>query len=246
MAARRATIFGDDCLPGPVLPLICVPTTAGTGSEVAASCVLTDAASTVKVGVLSNYLRPRLAIVDPLLTLSCPAKVTADSGIDALTHAIEAYTAVDNAAFRCPRARRRVYQGRHPLADALAEKAIRLIGQNLERAVAAPNDDGSARAACRWARRSLGWHSRTSASRWSMPWSIRSADSPIVRMAPAIGLFLPYVMRFNLPEREREWAQVRRRSWASTRKAIRPCRRRHAAIERMDALKLSDRHSRAV
>ena len=82
--------FGDDCLPGPVLPLVCVPTTAGTGSEVSASCVLTDRQAQVKVGMLSNHLRPRLAIVDPLLTLSCPAKVTADSGIDALTHAIEA------------------------------------------------------------------------------------------------------------------------------------------------------------
>src|SRR5579864_5094129 len=84
--------LGDDRLPGPVLPLICVPTTAGTGSEVTAASVLTDTANQIKVGILSNYLRPRLAVVDPRLTLTCPRKVTADSGIDALTHAIEAYT----------------------------------------------------------------------------------------------------------------------------------------------------------
>src|SRR5262249_35618212 len=75
---------GDDKTPGPILPLICVPTTAGTGSEVSAAAVLTDTDNKMKVGILSNYLRPRLAVVDPLMTLSCPPKVTADSGIDAL------------------------------------------------------------------------------------------------------------------------------------------------------------------
>jgi len=88
--------IGDDKIPGPVMPLICVPTTAGTGSEVSAASVLTDTDNQMKVGILSNYLRPRVALVDPLLTVSCPAKVTADSGIDALTHAIEGYTAVDH------------------------------------------------------------------------------------------------------------------------------------------------------
>ena len=93
---------GDDRIPGPIAPLICIPTTAGTGSEVSAAAVLTDTENKIKVGILSNYLRPRVALVDPLLTVSCPAKVTADSGIDALTHAIEGYTAVDNAVFPLP------------------------------------------------------------------------------------------------------------------------------------------------
>src|SRR5262249_45096712 len=102
---------GDDKIPGPVVPLICLPTTAGTGSEVSAAAVLTDAANHIKVGILSNYLRPRVALVDPLLTVSCPPKVTADSGIDALTHAIEAFTAIDNATFSLPAGERSVYQG---------------------------------------------------------------------------------------------------------------------------------------
>src|SRR5262245_7125203 len=67
---------GDDKIPGPVFPLICVPTTSGTGSEVSAASVLTDTDSKLKVGVLSNYLRPAVAVVDPLLTISCPPKVT--------------------------------------------------------------------------------------------------------------------------------------------------------------------------
>ena len=94
--------FGEDQIPGPVVPIICVPTTAGSGSEVSAAAVVTDQESHVKVGILSNYLRPSAAVVDPLMTLSCPPKVTADSGIDALTHAIEAYTAVDNETFPLP------------------------------------------------------------------------------------------------------------------------------------------------
>ncbi|MCI0460307.1 MAG: iron-containing alcohol dehydrogenase, partial [Gemmataceae bacterium] len=131
---------GDDKIPGPITPLICVPTTAGTGSEVSAASVLTDTEAKIKVGVLSNYLRPRVALVDPLLTVSCPPKVTADSGIDALTHAIEAYTAVDNADFPLPPGERSVYQGKHPLGDCMAEKAIALIGSYLRRAVRGGKD----------------------------------------------------------------------------------------------------------
>src|SRR5438132_4030893 len=61
---------GDDKVPGPIVPLICMPTTAGTGSEVSAAAVLTDNENQLKVGILSNYLRPNVAIVDPLLTVS--------------------------------------------------------------------------------------------------------------------------------------------------------------------------------
>ena len=111
---------GDQVVPGPIFPLILLPTTSGTGSEVTAASVLCDPDSGGKFGILSNYLRPRIAIVDPMLTVSCPPKVTAASGIDALTHAIEAYTAIDNENFPLPSGERTVYQGRHPLADVLA------------------------------------------------------------------------------------------------------------------------------
>src|SRR5437660_4383564 len=133
---RPADYAGDDKVPGPTLPVLCVPTTAGTGSEVSAAAVLTDTDNHMKFGILSNHLRPRLALVDPLLTVSCPPRVTADSGIDALTHAIEAYTAVDNATFPLPHGERSVYQGSHPFGDMLAEKAIALVGRHLRRAVA--------------------------------------------------------------------------------------------------------------
>ena len=121
---------GDCRVPGPVTPLICIPTTAGTGSEVSAAAVFTDTANHIKVSCLSPYLRPAFAIVDPLFTVSCPPKVTADSGIDALTHAIEAFTAVDNDAFPLPSGEKTVYQGKNPMADAMAEKRSHSSGSS--------------------------------------------------------------------------------------------------------------------
>jgi alcohol dehydrogenase class IV len=200
---------GDDKVPGPIGPLICVPTTAGTGSEVSAASVLTDTDNHIKVGILSNFLRPRVAVVDPLLTVSCPPKVTADSGIDALTHAIEAYTAVDNAVFPLPAGERTVYQGRHPMGDVLAEKAISLIGVHLRRAVAR-EDDLDAREGM-----SLG------ATLAGMAFSnvgvaaVHALEYPVggathCSHGAGNGLLLPFVMRFNLPARRREFAAVAR------------------------------------
>lgn len=126
---------GEGKVPGTILPVIAVPTTAGTGSEVSGASVLTDEDNQLKVGVLSNFLRPRVALVDPLLTVSCPPKVTADSGIDALTHAIEAVMAVDNVDFPVPSGEFSMYQGRHLLGECLAEKAIHLIVSHLAEAV---------------------------------------------------------------------------------------------------------------
>jgi alcohol dehydrogenase class IV len=80
--------------PDRALPVIALPTTAGTGSEVTSVAVLTDEARNVKVGLTSAAFLPRVVLVDPLLTLSCPPHVTAHSGMDALSHALEAYFAL--------------------------------------------------------------------------------------------------------------------------------------------------------
>jgi alcohol dehydrogenase class IV len=200
---------GDDKIPGPIQPLICVPTTAGTGSEVSAAAVLTDTEQQIKVGVLSNYLRPRVAVVDPLLTASCPPKVTADSGIDALTHAIEAYTAVDNADFPLPPGENSVYQGRHPLGDCLAEKAIALIGANLRRAVARGDDlearDGMALGATL---AGLAFSNVGVAVVHALEYPVGGATH--CSHGAGNGLLLPFVMRFNLPARTREFATIAR------------------------------------
>jgi len=206
---------GDDRVSGPILPVICIPTTAGTGSEVSAAYVLSDRQAEVKVGVLSNYLRPRLAIVDPLLTHSCPPQVTADSGIDALTHAIEAYTAVDHQRFPLPPGEVSAFQGRQPLSDCIAERAIQLIGANLERAVTTPHD-AQAREAM-----ALG------ATLAGMAFSnvgvalVHALEYPIGGLTHCShgagnGLLLPFVMRFNLPGREAEMARIARLLGAET------------------------------
>jgi alcohol dehydrogenase class IV len=200
---------GDDKIPGPILPLICVPTTAGTGSEVSAASVLTDTDQQIKVGILSNYLRPRVAAVDPLLTVSCPPKVTADSGIDALTHAIEAYTAVDNAVFPLPPGERTVYQGRHPMADCLAEKAIALIGANLRRAVADGSDvearEGMALGATL---AGLAFSNVGVAVVHALEYPVGGATH--CSHGAGNGLLLPFVMRFNLAARLKEFATIAR------------------------------------
>jgi len=200
---------GEEKVPGPILPLICVPTTAGTGSEVSAAAVLTDDVNKMKVGILSNYLRPRVALVDPELTLSCPPKLTADSGIDALTHAIEAYTAIDNEVFPLPAGERTTYQGRHPLGDCFAEKAISLVGANLVRA-AQQGHDREARAGM-----ALG------ATLGGLAFSnvgvglVHALEYPVggathCSHGAGNGLLLPYVMRFNLQARRGEFATVAR------------------------------------
>jgi alcohol dehydrogenase class IV len=200
---------GDDKIPGPIFPLICVPTTAGTGSEVSAATVVTDTENHIKVGILSNWLRPTAAVVDPLMTLSCPPKVTADSGIDALTHAIEAYTAIDNADFPLPAGERTVYQGKHPMGDMCAEKAIILVGKYLRRAVKDGSDlearEGMALAALM---AGMGFSNVGVALVHAMEYPVGGAVH--CSHGGGNGLLLPYVMRFNLSAKLKAYAEVSR------------------------------------
>lgn len=199
--------MGDDKVPGPIFPLICVPTTAGTGSEVSAASVLLDTAKAMKVGILSNYLRPTVALVDPLLTLSCPPKVTADSGIDALTHAIEAYTAVDNEDFPLPEGERSTYQGRHPMGDMLAEKAIALVGKYLRRACTNGKDlearEGMALGATL---AGMAFSNVGVAVVHALEYPLGAAIH--CSHGAGNGLLLPYVMRFNLSARVPHFARI--------------------------------------
>lgn len=125
--------FGENRVPGGIRPVIAIPTTAGTGSEVSPVAIVTDDQSNLKVGISDNYLRPAAALLDPALTLKLPAYITAATGVDALSQAIEAYFAKD---YRYMEAEGDlVYQGSNPMSDLLAEKAIQLIFQNLPIAV---------------------------------------------------------------------------------------------------------------
>jgi len=112
-------VFGINLLPGRKLFLACLPTTAGTGSEVSPNAILLDESCQLKKGVISPHLVPDVACVDPLLTHSVPAAVTAATGLDALTHCIEAYA----------------NRYAHPAVDLYALQGIRLISENLLLAV---------------------------------------------------------------------------------------------------------------
>ena len=128
LAASRQPLveaYGIGNAKGPRLPLVLVPTTAGTGSEVTPISIVTTGASE-KMGVVSPIILPDVAVLDPELTLGLPAHVTAATGIDAMVHAIEAYASAN--------------PNNNPVSRALAVEALRLMGRVLQRAVDTPGD----------------------------------------------------------------------------------------------------------
>ena len=132
--------------PGALKPLIAVPTTAGTGSESTAMCVLDVLSLRVKTGISHWRLRPTLAVVDPLLTMSLPPEVTAASGMDIVCHALESYTARDyrSGARKTPE-ERVTYCGSNPVSDLWCEKAMTLLASSFRRAVHHGSEDVQAR-----------------------------------------------------------------------------------------------------
>ena len=123
-------------VPGPLRPLVAVPTTAGTGSETTAVAVTHVVDQHVKAGVSHRLLRPTLGVVDPLNTLSAPPEVTAAAGADILTHAIESYTTRPyNARPKHHPPDRPAYIGANPASDVWCEKAIEYVARYLRRAV---------------------------------------------------------------------------------------------------------------
>lgn len=121
---KLSEVYGVGVAKGPRLPLILVPTTAGTGSEVTTISIVTVSDSEKK-GVVSPQLLPDLALLDAQLTLGLPSHVTAATGIDAMVHAIEAFT---------------TKRLKNPISDCLAKEALRLLASNLHRAVRSGND----------------------------------------------------------------------------------------------------------
>lgn len=116
--------IGTDKIKGRDIPLIVIPTTSGTGSEVTNIAILSDTVNQMKQGIVSDFLLPDIAIVSPIMSVSCPASVTAASGVDALVHALEAYISVNHS----------------DITDALAIQAIELIVEYLPQAYALPSN----------------------------------------------------------------------------------------------------------
>lgn len=177
-----AAFYGINVLTGRRTALACAPTTAGTGSEVSPNALLFDEAAAAKKAVISPALVPDTAIVDPQLMLSLPPALTATTGIDALTHCLEAYA----------------NQAAHPVIDLYALEGVRLIGANLARAVA-DGSDLAARSAvalgslygglCLGPVNTAGVH----ALAYPLGGEFHLAHGL------SIALLLPHVVRFNLP-----------------------------------------------
>jgi alcohol dehydrogenase len=187
-------MWGVGNIPKPALPMILLPTTAGTGSEVTPNCILTDSkpdGGHMKKGIVSPHILARTAIVDPLLTVTAPPGVTAASGMDALTHAIETYLS----------------KSAQPITLPLALEAIRLTGKYLRRAVANGNDlearrhmaNASMLAGVAFANGFLGGvHAIAMAmgGQFNVPHGIANA------------LMLPYVMEFNEMAATEKFARI--------------------------------------
>jgi len=174
------------------LPIVAVPTTSGTASELTIFSVLTDSRDLTKISIGSDLLTPKVAICDPILTISMPPNVTAMTGMDALTHAVESYVTTIAT----------------PVTKTLALESIRLISDNLRRAVAR-GEDINARSNMLLASLLAGMafrHTRLGiAHALAMPlgsWDIRLPHGL------ANALVLPYVMEFNLPGNLEGYADI--------------------------------------
>ena len=203
------SMFGFDKIAGPMLPLVCLPTTAGTGSEVTHAAVVKHPTTGMKTSIQSQYLRPEIAIVDPQLTLTCPAKVSAASGMDALTHAIEAYLVSNFYTLQEDFDHGLAYEGNHPLGDLYAEKAIELIAANLQRVNDEPDHLGS-RSAMAFAATLAG----TAFSSCGVCLA-HALEYPIGMLygsshGEGNGIVLPEVMRFWIPQRADRLAKIAR------------------------------------
>jgi len=130
-------------VPGPLKPLIAVPTTAGTGSETTGVAIFDFTKMRAKTGIAHRRLKPTLGIIDPENTRSQPPQVAASAGLDVLSHALESYTAIP--FHQRPRPERPIlrpaYQGSNPISDIWALEALRMVSKYLIRAVADPSDD---------------------------------------------------------------------------------------------------------
>ncbi len=130
-------------VPGPLKPLMAVPTTAGTGSETTGVAIFDLKRLGAKTGIASRRLKPTLGYLDPDHTRTAPPEVAASSGLDVLSHALESYTALPYTARPRPErpALRPAYQGSNPISDVWALQALTMVARSLVRAVEDPSDD---------------------------------------------------------------------------------------------------------
>ncbi|MET7400337.1 iron-containing alcohol dehydrogenase [Dactylosporangium sp. NPDC005572] len=188
--------YGELRVPGPTYPVVAVPTTAGTGSEVTPVAVVTDPDQVLKVGIASPYLIPAVAVVDPVLTYGCPPALTAHTGADALAHCVEAFTAVRRPAETAALATSRVFVGKTVLTDLYALAGIELIARSLRRAAsAAPDDEARRDMALAALYGGLAFGTAGTAAAHALQYPIGALTH--TSHGEGVGLLLPFVMAYN-------------------------------------------------
>ena len=198
--------FGEFAVPGPILPIVAIPTTAGTGSEVTPVAVMTDSDNGVKAGVSSPYLIPAVALCDPELTLTCPPSVTAASGADALTHCIESYTAIRREN-KPDLLSSRVAIGQSALTSSLALEGIQAISEGLLDAYRNPDNlDARSRVMYGALLGGLAFGTAGNAAAHALQYPVgASTHTP---HGVGTGLLMPYVMEYNQQARVPEYAKI--------------------------------------
>jgi alcohol dehydrogenase len=185
------SIVGNGLLKGRKTYLICMPTTSGTGSEVSPNAILIDPKDKSKKGIISPFLVPDGAYIDPTLTLGLPQSVTAYTGIDALTHCIEAY----------------INRFAHPMVDLLALEGIRLISQNLKKVIDNGEDlEARSQVALGSVYGGMCLGPVNTAAVHALAYPLGSEFKVAHGLSNA--LLLPYVMEFNLPAAEKRFAEI--------------------------------------
>ena len=185
------TVFGSGLVKGRRIFLACLPTTAGTGSEVSPNAILLDEASRLKKAVISPHLVPDVACVDPLLTWSVPPHVTAATGLDALTHCIESFA----------------NRFAHPTVDLYALEGIRLIARHLPTAIKeGRNSEARARVALGSLYGGLCLGPVNTAAVHALAYPLGSEFGIAHGLSNAI--LLPHVLRFNLPAAPQRYAEI--------------------------------------
>ncbi|MFD2416347.1 iron-containing alcohol dehydrogenase [Amycolatopsis pigmentata] len=198
--------YGEFKIPGPSLPVVAVPTTAGTGSEVTPVAVIADPDREMKVGISSPHLIPHTAVVDPELTYTCPRSLSAHAAADALSHCVEAFTAIRRPPDPAL-STERVFVGKSLLTDSYALSGIELIGRSIV-AACSGGDDRSARAELHlgalYGGLALGTAGTAAAHALQYPIGALTHTPH----GAGVGALLPYVMAYNLPARTAEFAAV--------------------------------------
>jgi len=198
--------YGEFKVPGPTLPVVAVPTTAGTGSEATPAALVTDSERPLKVVIASPHLVPQVALCDPELTDTCPAGLTAIAGADALTHAIEAFTAAPREAGP-GLTHEHVFLGKNALSDGYALQAIAHLHEALPRAVENPGD-ADARDHVMYGALLAGLAFGTAGT--AAAHAIQYPVGALTHTAHGAGVacLLPYVMEFNRPACEPALAAI--------------------------------------